>query len=182
MWYAPKVTSTTVAEPVSVDDVKAQSVVDSGDDDAVLLRLIKTARDHVERYCGIRLCEQTVELRSDSVADLARLPIGPVQSVTSIAYVDLDGATQTLADTVYQMLPIDALEASITLKFDQVWPTIRAGSLITVTVVAGFEDIPPAITGAILLFIADGYQQRENDAAAEWTAFDALLCNFRRGV
>jgi uncharacterized phiE125 gp8 family phage protein len=170
--------------PVSgdtVQDVKRQSYIDHSDDDGQIERLIAAARDHAEHYCGTRLATQTIVVKCDCFADLARLPTAPVQSITSITYLDAEGATATLSTDVYE-LRADGLDAAVVLKYDQTWPAIQQRSRITVTAVVGYADLPPAIKHAMLLWVGGAFENRENAAALSWTAFDSLLCNFRRGA
>ncbi|MBB4272784.1 head-tail connector protein [Rhizobium mongolense] len=181
MWYPAKVTDPATAEPVTLDEVKRRLRIDFEDDDADIELMIASARDHAEKYCNVRFASQTVEMKCDGFCDLDRLPEAPVSSVTSISYVDTDGAAQTLATSVYE-LRADALEAAIVTKYGEQWPPIRLGSRITVTAVVGYAEAPPAVKHAILLFIADAYEARENAKIEDWTALDALLCNYRRGA
>lgn len=180
MWYPAKVTDES-GEPITLAEAKAQCLVDSTDDDGQLKNLIAAARGHVEKYCNIRLAEQAVEVKCDSFADMARLPVAPALSVTSIEYRDTTGAEQTLSTDVYEER-FDDLEAAIVLQYGQRWPAIQPGSRITLTAVVGYETLPPAVKVAMLMFIADSYNQRENAEAGDWTAVDYLLCNFRRGA
>lgn len=180
MWYPATVTVAATAEPVTLVEAKRHiHAEDFADDDSQIDLLVAAARNHVEKYCNTRFATQTVTVKCDCFGDMARLPEAPIQSVTSITYVDADGATQTLA--TYE-LRADGLESAITLKNGQSWPSIQPKSRITVTAVVGYADVPAAVKHAILLFLAGGYEMRENSAAAAWTAFDCLLSNFRRGV
>jgi uncharacterized phiE125 gp8 family phage protein len=179
MWYPPKVT-VPPTEPITTAEAKRQSIVLHDDDDALFGAYITAARDHVERYCGTPLATQTVEVKCDSFCDMERLPLAPTQSVTSISYVDTEGATQSLATSVYE-LRSDGLEAAIVKKYDQQWPVIQPRSRITLTAVVGYETLPPSVRHAMLLWIAEAYENRENVQAIGWSAFDALLCNHRRG-
>ncbi|MGB3486671.1 MAG: head-tail connector protein [Xanthobacteraceae bacterium] len=181
MWYPASVTTAPSAEPVTVDEVKAQAIIDDSDNDALIGRLIGAARSHVEAYCNIVLAKQIVAVRCDAFCDFARLPIAPVQEIESISYIDRAGDAQALPDTVYE-LQADNFEAAIVLKTGQRWPDRLPGSRITVSALIGYEDVPPAIVHAMLMWIADAYAKREIEAPAGFTAFDALLCNFRRGV
>ena len=114
-----------------------------------------------------------------------------MQSVSSISYVDTDGATQTLAGSVYDAR-LYGLEPSIVLKYNQTWPTIRMGSLITVTAVVGYgaaSAVPAELLHAIRLVIADMYRYRETVQSGETVAayplaatFEALLANHRKFV
>jgi len=168
-------------EPVNLDEVKRRLRVSFTDEDADIELMLASARDHAEKYCNVLFSEQTVELKCDCWDDLARLPVAPVASVTSIAYVDTDGATTTLPSIEYE-LRAEALEAAIVLAYGKQWPAVRMGSRITVTAAAGYGEAPPAVKHAILLYVADAYEVRENAKMEDWTALDALLCNFRRGA
>lgn len=180
MWYPSTVTVAPTAEPVTLDDVKRQCLVDSTDDDALLTRLIKAARSHVEHYCNARWAEQTIMCQCNSFADFARLPEGPLKSVTSIGYIDASGAAQTLAAAVYEERK-DGLEPSIGLQNGQSWPAVLPGSRITVTAVFG-GALPEEVSHAMLVFVASAYHGRENTGQDGWTVLDVLLCNHRRGA
>lgn len=179
MWYPATVTDPADVEPVTLDEAKKHVKAEyHTDDDSYIGGLIAAARDHVERYTGTRLAEQIVTLKCDAWTDFASLPEAPLQSV-GVSYVDIEGATQTLADTVYE-LRNDGLDCAVVLKFGQSWPPIQTGSRITVTAVTGYAATPPAIKHALLLWIASAYEVREDSPAGGRTAFDDLLTNFRR--
>lgn len=181
MWYPAKVTVAPANLPVTVDEVRARLRIDAADDESDVELLIGAATDHVEKYCNTPLVSRTVEVKCDSFADMAYLPVAPVSAMTSIVYTDTAGAEQTLPDTVYE-LRADGLVASVVLKPTQVWPTVQANSRITVTATVGYAEVPPAVKHAILLYIGDAYAVRENGATPSWTAFDSLLSNYRRGA
>jgi uncharacterized phiE125 gp8 family phage protein len=174
MWLPATVTTPPTSEPVTTVEAKRQTRVDFDDDDAHLAGLIATARNHAEKYCGAYLATQTVTVQADDWCDLSHLPVRPAQSVTSLAYVDTTGAAQTVATTVYELRG-----NAIVLKYGQVWPSRQHGSLITLVAVVGFASIEPAVKHAILLRIADLYENRESATDADWTSFDSLLSNHR---
>jgi len=180
MWYPASVTVAVASEPISAADVKAQSRIDFDDDDALLDRLITVAREYVERYCNATWATRTVEIKCDAFADFDRLPLAPVASISSVSYVDSVGVTQTLGADVYEER-LDDMEASIVLKYGQVWPAIRPGSRITVTAVLG-ADLPAPVKHAMLVHIAESYENREPVEIDGRTTFDNLLSNFRRGA
>lgn len=181
MWYAAKQTAPPSAEPVSVAEVKAHVYVDHVDDDGEIAMLVAAARDHVERYCNLKIATQTVVAKCDGFDDLWYLPFGPIQTITSVKYVDTDGNEQTIDPSVYE-LRADDLDASIVTQFGKSWPTRRAGSRISVTAVVGFTDLPPAIKHALLLLVAVGFKDREAQGMGTISTADALLSNFRRGA
>jgi uncharacterized phiE125 gp8 family phage protein len=158
MWRAPVTTVAPLGEPVGLAQARAHlRLGDDTGEDATVGTFIEAARGHVEARTATRLMTQTVVLRTDQWADLARLPLGPVQSVSAIAYVDAAGAAQTLAGTVYEAR-LWGLEPGIVLKHGQAWPTIQPGSLISITAVVGYGAEgaqPPDVIRAMLLLIGD---------------------------
>jgi uncharacterized phiE125 gp8 family phage protein len=183
MWYPATITSAPASEPVTLDQVKAQSRIETTDEDTYLAGLIAAARAHVESVCGIAVITQTRAAKCDAFADLETLPFAPVASVSSVTYVDIAGATQTLSASVYEARA-DGLSASIVLKSGQAWPTIQTGSRITVTAVVGTAAAPDEIRHAILMLTAHWFMNREavgqNNVAPLPMAVDALLANWRR--
>lgn len=188
MWRPVIVTTAAAAEPVTLEDAKAHLRVDGTSEDDLITTLITAARGHVESRTGTRLYTQTVTLRTDDWTDLYWLPVAPVASITSIAYVDTDGTTQTLATSVYEAR-LWGLEPSIVLKYNQVWPTIRVGSLITIVAVVGYGTSgaqPPETIHALKLALADLYAFRETTLVGDTASvipsaasIEALLANHK---
>jgi uncharacterized phiE125 gp8 family phage protein len=183
MWYPANITVAASAEPITLEQARVQCRVEPSDTDFDddLNQLIKAARSHVETYCGTRFASQTVEIKADGFVDFVRLPEAPVISITSITYNDTDGSTQTLPTSVYE-LRADGLETAIVLKTDQSWPSIQSGSRITVTAVVGYTAAPDSVVHAMLIFIAEHFDTKENAVAGGQTHIDALLSNHRRGI
>lgn len=179
MWYPARTTTPPAGEPVTVAEVKSHTYIDHDDQDAEIEMLVAAARDHVERYCNVKIATQTVDVKCDSFDDFAYLPIGPVQSISAITYIDTDGAEQTLATSVYE-LRADDLDGEVVLQYGQAWPARRVGTRITVTAVVGYEATPPAIKNALLLLVALGFESREAQEMGAFSTADALLSNFRR--
>lgn len=160
MWN-PVTVAAPATEPVSVANAKAHARIDGTDEDTLIPFYIAAARDHVELYCGVRFAERTgVALKCESFDDFAILPEAPVTAVTAITYIDTEGATQTLSTDVYEVRN-QGLDCSIVLKYNQVWPSIQAGSRITVTVTIGSATVPGAVTAALLLMFGHLYANRE---------------------
>jgi uncharacterized phiE125 gp8 family phage protein len=196
MWYPPTVTTPPAAEPVTLEQAKMHLRCDDRDGEGVLIArpdddlissIIEAARDHVEKYCNARWAEQTLVCQCDSFSDFARLPEGPLKSVTSVGYVDAAGDTQTLDAAIYEARK-GGLEPSIGLQSGRSWPVTRPGSRITLTAVFG-GDVPKAVRQAILLFVGAWYENREESVIGTITSqlpasvtVDALLCNYRRGI
>lgn len=95
-----------------------------------------------------------------------RLPIRPVQSVTSVEYYDDSGALQTLASDQYRLVRNTAGESVIVPTESAIWPATQdRPDAITVSLVAGYgdapSDVPAGIRAAGLLLVADLYEHRE---------------------
>ena len=194
MWYPASVTVAATDAPVSVDEVKLRLRIDAADDQSDVQLMIAGATGYVEKYCNTRLATQTVVMKCDSFRDFGYLPEAPLQSVSSVTYVDTAGAAQTLSTDVYEVRA-DGLDASIVLKPGQQWPATQLGSRITVTAVVGYAAVPDAVKNAILLLIGGYYADREPADlpagahavpgtlwVAGWSTVDSLLANYRCGA
>jgi uncharacterized phiE125 gp8 family phage protein len=182
-WYPHAVTVAPASEPITLALAKQQCRVEDTTEDDLIGGYVAAARAHAEAYCNTPLVSRTITAKCDDFCDFAAFPLGPLASVISVSYVDTDGANQTLATSVYEVRS-DGLDVSLVLKYNQVWPSIRYGSRITVTAVAGYTDVPDDIIHAILLLVAHWYQNREavgDGVSILPMGVDALLCNHRRG-
>lgn len=89
-------------EPLTLTEVKLHLRVENTDDNALITALIVAAREQAESITARALCTQTWELVLDAFPEACVLRHSPVQSVTSVDYIDTDGASQslTLTDTL----------------------------------------------------------------------------------
>lgn len=179
MWSYPVAISADVIEPVTLDQAKSQCRVDFDDDDDELKRLISTARDYVEKYCGLSLAQQQLKISAINFASMATLPLSPVRELVSITYFDTENSEQVLDREVYELIS-DLFCASVLLRHQQRWPQTRFGSRVSLIANVGCDIVPQAVSHAMLLFIGDSYHQRENAKVGDWSQIDALLCNYRR--
>ncbi|HEV7323534.1 MAG TPA: hypothetical protein VGN91_00560 [Bosea sp. (in: a-proteobacteria)] len=166
---------------MTLDRARLQVGGDGTEFDAVLTDLIAAARDHAEKYCSVRFAQRTVDLVCDDFAELSRLPEAPASALTSIDYVDVDGAAQSVASTVYETR-FDGYEVSIVLKPGQRWPERARGTRVTLKGLVVGGSAPESVRQAMLLMIGAWFKDRENVSAAIRTAVDNLLCNDRRGA
>lgn len=187
-WLDPEITVAATVEPLTLDEAKAHLRVEDTDSDALITALISAARGYVEQVCGLRLAAQTLKLRAWGLDDCTfRLPAAPIQSITSITYLDPAGSTQTLDPTTY-VSDLNGIHPTISRAYNKTWPAhlVQMGS-VTFTVVCGYADgaCPTPIKQAMLLCIGDWFANRETSiegrfVAIEMVAVDALLANFRR--
>jgi uncharacterized phiE125 gp8 family phage protein len=161
-------------------DSPAPSTVPEAD---MIAAWLSAAREHAEAFTGLSLAPQTLEvvydtfpictpwpLRSQYRFDRMDLPRGPVQSVTSVTYIDTSNAVQTLDSTVYQ-IQHDENFAWLSLAWGKVWPgTLGVPGAVTVRYVAGFSlpgdspqtyPFPASIRAALLLLLANWHENRE---------------------
>ena len=180
-WLATVTTVEPSEEPVTVAEAKAHCRVTASDEDTQFGNWIKAARQHIERECSIRLVTQTVVMRGDGLTALERLPVAPIQSVSSVAYLDSNGATQTLAGADYTAV-LYGLDPTIRKAAGAMWPvTYDARDAVTVTAVAGYgaaSAVPMDIKHAILLMVETMFHNRGSLAELP-EAVGYLLAPFR---
>ena len=138
-------------------------------DDTYISTLIKVAREFCEQYLERALVSQTIRLVVDNFNSPIFLPNAPIQSIDSITYVDVDGVTQTLATSVYEL---DEYDNCVRLKYGQTYPAVRGQEdAVTVTYTAGYTNgvspdtypLPAPIEAAMLLIIGNYYENRQQD-------------------
>lgn len=138
--------------------------------DPYLNGLIKTARQMVETFTRRVLITQTWDLKLDCFSgDLIRLPLPPLQSVSSINYVDANGVTPTLWAATKYIVDAPAGDHAergrVTLAYGESWPVTRAiANAVTVEFIAGYGEagaVPLGIKQAMLLIIGHWYATRE---------------------
>lgn len=138
------------SEPLTLAEAKVQCKVDHSDEDENILMLISTVRQHAETILRRRLITQTLDGYMDSFPDEIKLM--PLQSVTSITYVDTNGDTQTLAADQY-LVDVVSQPARITPAYGVSWPATRAQiNAVKVRFVAGY-GVPSAVPQCIKIWM-----------------------------
>ena len=141
-----------IDEPVTLAEAKLHLRVDFDEDDALILALISAARQAAEtitgrqfitarwkmvldRFAGqegmVNSCDSNFSLPNHAIL----LFKCPVQTITAIEYLDMNGAMQTMPPAHY-VLETACEPARVTPVFGQIWPVsfkswikIRVGSL-----------------------------------------------------
>ncbi|TKT78418.1 head-tail connector protein [Aquamicrobium sp. LC103] len=186
------------AEALTLEEVKEQCRIDSGDDDAFLKRCIKAAREMIEgpEGYGLAIMAAPWSMSLDSFPAEIRIPMGPVLSIDSITYVDGAGNEQTLPPSAYQWRR-GFMEARISPAFGTSWPGTRAQiGAVKVRFVGGYagteeEDvdrsmIPESLRVAMLMLIAHWNENRETVNVGNITtelefSFGHIINQFRVG-
>src|ERR1043165_8828497 len=142
-------------EPVSLDEAKLHLKVDISNDDALISSLITSARRSAEIATGRALITQQWEMGLDKFpADLITVPLGNLQTIDSIAYIDTDGASQTV-DSIDYAVDTRSEPASIRPSYDGSWPTTRdqTDNAVIVQFTCGYgdnaSDVPDGLRAAI---------------------------------
>ena len=178
---------------VSAAEIEAQcNAVGIGATDFV--PFVETATEHVATICERAMLTQTWKGYLDRFPGdyEIELPLGQLQSVTSITYYDTNGTSAVYAASNYGV-DIASEPGRIVLEYQKLWPTttLRNTNPIEIVFVAGWTSValvPAAIKHAIRLLAAHYYEHREevvlgNSAAVQSALLSAgagdLLRNWR---
>lgn len=159
-----RLSSAPATEPITPEDLQTQLRIDSDAEYDYLGLIITAAREHLEQICRRALITQTWTLTLEDWGAEIILPRPPLVSVTSIAYLDTSGDSQTLAADQYRVLTKET-PGRIVPEYAIVWPTLYdVENAVTVTYVAGYgaaTAVPSPIKHALKLIAAHWYEQRE---------------------
>jgi uncharacterized phiE125 gp8 family phage protein len=165
--------------PVTVAEMKDWARVDGNDDDRLLSELLTAATKAAELYTQRALLTQTWNVTYDQFEAMFRVPLGQLQSIPSITYVDLNGDTQTVTSTIYRV-DTTTEPGRITESQNQSWPTADCvTNAVTVQFTAGYgteADVPQDIKHAIMAGASARYNCREGSYP---DAFYDLLSMYR---
>lgn len=166
MHWSWSTTVEPVAEPLSLSDAKDHlRITDSVEDDLVTAYIV-AARKWVENYTGRSIAEQTIRFNLDEFPHTYQsilLPQSPVRAITSVQYVDTDGATQTLAGSEYDV-DIYNLPARLEASYNSTWPSTRPkNNAVIITYTTGYTAPPSDIVHALKLIVGGFYNMRESE-------------------
>lgn len=159
-------TATTYTDNIADSALGAGAPTTNTTGDPMLTMLIQAARQHAEQELRRKLVTQTLdayfhEFPHDSHR---RFYLPPLQSVTSITYLDIDGVEQTLAASQYVVDAV-SIPARIEPAYGVVWPSSRDQvNAIKVRFVAGYgaaSAVPACIKNWMLMRIKTLWDQRD---------------------
>lgn len=192
-----KVSELPDSEPVNLTEAKDHLKVTDDSENSYITGLISTARWLCEADSGLSFVSQTRVVKLDrfpcvttrNIWAAIMLPYGPVQSVTSVSYVDTNLVTQAITQGNNGFL-LDTHSSpaqifpSASGKIDA-WPsTAIKPNAVTIKYIAGFDDVsyeplPPQARRAILQQLADMYENRQDEVIGGAVASEISL-NTRR--
>lgn len=176
---ALKLITAPAVEPISLVEAKAHLRVDHADDDDFISFLITAVRQQIDGKDGWlnrALITQTWDMYLDhfpghgsgyayGCGGEIKIPLPPLQSITSIKYDDSDGVEQTVSSDNYT---VDTVSNSgwVVPNISTPWPIAQIGiNKVRVRFVAGYGDagsaVPATIRSWMLLNIGTLYAQRE---------------------
>lgn len=186
---ALKLATAPTMEPVTLAQAKQHLRKTTDDEDALILALIVTAREQAESYTGRRFITQTWDYFLDRFPycpEVFEIPYAPLQSVSSVKYVDEAGAEQTINALDYQV-DVKSEPGRIAPAYNKSWPSPRYQmNAVTIRFVCGYglaAAVPYSISAAMLLIIGELFSNREETvpgSVAELPrAVDSLLAPYR---
>lgn len=151
-------------EPISLGEMRAHLGISDASDtvrDSVISARITAAREWAEEYTRRRFITQTLvgyahdfpwSCYHKNAVDL----IAPLQSVTSVKYLDGDGNQQTLSASDYQ---VSTVNACVLPAYSKTWPDVREQpESVQIEYVAGYGDagnaVPQSIKEAIMFIVS----------------------------
>lgn len=157
----------TTAAPVIPDDFVSLALdhckVDAGEEESAYEDLVDmylaAATGRIEAASGRALFKRTMKFTADAFGAGLELPVFPVISITSVAYLDTAGDTQTLPSLSYKLL--NRIDRPLLVPAPGYsWPeTWDFPGSITVVFDAGYgpdsDDVPAALRMAVLQTTAD---------------------------
>lgn len=157
-------------EPLTEDEVRNHLLQFNGTGESSEINdWIVTARQYCEQVTHRSIPQQTHEAKLDCFSGPIVLQKPPLVSVTSVAYIDTNGVTQTLSSSLYTVVPSsDHSPGYIVPIYGGVWPSTRSvPNAVTVRYVAGYTTaalVPARIKHAMKLLIAHWSINREPQA------------------
>ncbi|MDE3061212.1 MAG: head-tail connector protein [Pseudomonadota bacterium] len=154
--------SAPASEPVTLTEAKTYLRVDDTNSDDLITDLIVAARMVAESWLRRSLITQSWQLAYDyGIPDCVWLPMGPVNSITSVVLVNRDTTTVTLDPSAYWLSA-----AQNTLMFD----SMQIAFQIQITYAAGYgssaTDVPKPVKQGILSHIGAMFDSRGEDGTA----------------
>lgn len=189
--YSPILVIAPVLKPVSVAEAKAHLRVTVSDEDTYIGTLIDAAIAHLDGWTGQlgqAICSQTWRDDHDDFSSSMRLNLYPVQSVSSVKYIDTNGDEQTIDAANYSVLKIEG-HYYVVFKSSYTFPALSVTEIPAVKIeyVAGYTTPPAAICHAIKLMLGAWYENREETVIGvsvarlpDSVAINALLAPYRR--
>lgn len=163
------ISSQPVNDPVTTAEVKSSLRIDHSVQDTMLASMIKAATRQAEKDLDRSIINRTLELKFDywPTCGEIHLPKPPFQSVSSVAYIDTNGDSQTLVEDTDYEVKLSGDSGRVVVAPGKSWPSVKSDKkeVITVTLVAGYgalaDNVPDDIKQAIIAKVDIMYSKGE---------------------
>jgi uncharacterized phiE125 gp8 family phage protein len=166
--YALNQSTAPTSHPITLDEARLYCRVTDDIEDSQIEGYIAGAVRLVEEFTSRQLMTATWDLYCDrfpSGAEPIWLPRSPVQSVTSITYLDSDGVSQTWTSSNYRV-DVYSEPARINLEYQIAYPAVRyVNNAIRIRFAAGYTTaalVPAGLKNALLMLIEAMYVRKDD--------------------
>lgn len=175
-------------EPVTLAEAKAFLRVDHDSEDALIVGLIKAARQDVERSTGAALIDQTWRLTLDDWPASASVAVHryPLKQVVGVTVYDADGDSAEIDPADYV---VDGNASPPRIHFKRRVTSGQPVNGIEIDFVAGFgdagPDVPDGLRRAMLLLVAHWYEFRasvgpQDQPISYLPGYDRMLASWKQ--
>lgn len=185
-------TTQPTIEPVTLAEAKQHLRVDSNDDNAYIVGLVRAAREWVEEYLDRTLILTQWTVRADRFppdsTDEIELPRPPMatsgaSTAVSVTYTLENGTTAAYSTSLFRV-DRHSTPGAVKPLYGQTWPPHRQDdNSLAITYWAGYgansTDVPQGIKNAMLLYVTELYEKRGNGEPP--AAAKALLDAYKWG-
>ena len=148
----------TATDVLSTADAKDYARIDTVADDTLITDMVAECIDLIEEQYGFQLIEKNVVVEYEYYGKEIRLPLYPVQSITSVKTINRQGTETTLtADDDYYITG-DTLVVTTVYNWEVPNDRVR----LKVSYVAGYTTIPSGITLGLKKLVASMYEDRQD--------------------
>lgn len=175
-------------EPITMEEAKKQLEIAGSDSahDEHIDRLIGAVREEWEQDTSVATITQTIEHIQPRWQACIRLTVRPVQSITSVKYLDSDEAEVTVDSSSYSL---DVARRLLRFKGDYTVPvTSSEWNAWQIEYLAGYGDtineVPQMDRSAMLLLLGYRFENRDmmaNELIFNRTAYEAMVAKRMRG-
>lgn len=172
-----------VGLPVSIRDVKLHTRIDADVEDSLVDGYILSALEEIEQRSGVVYMPRTWRWTGDAfpASGVISLGKGPVTAVASVTYHDAADVVQTLDPAEYLMDATSAIGRVI--RVGAAWPpTAARADAVSVEFMAGRGHVPLSVRHAIMVMVAQSYEDRAGEREAFGPAAQSLVGPHRRIV
>jgi uncharacterized phiE125 gp8 family phage protein len=168
-----------LAEPcVTMSEAQAYVRIETGEEEAVLAGLIRSASALCEAFLNQVVVARTFQVEVPASGAWERVPLSPVRSISSVAVIDPSGVETAVPSSDYAV-DIDS-SGDGWVRFSNA----AGGSRLRVTGLAGIADteneVPEPIRQGVLRLIAHLFTARDGSGGEPPAAVTALWRPYRR--